>query len=138
MIIAVRPGEPSDLNSIAQIQAASPEASQWDVAEYLAYDLAVAVCEGQVGGFAVWRQLGAGESELLNLAVDPAFRRCGMARRLVTGITSSQSGILWLEVRESNLAARILYKSLGFVESGTRPGYYSDTTEAAIVMKLHS
>jgi [ribosomal protein S18]-alanine N-acetyltransferase len=136
--IELRPGSRDDLDSIAQIQAASPEASQWDVPEYLKYDLLVALCDARVAGFAVARRLVEGESELLNLAVDPAFRRRGIGRRLVAELTSGQRGALWLEVRESNTAARKFYKSLGFRETGGRPGYYSDNAEGAIVMNVHS
>ena len=138
MEIEVRPGGGDDLASIGQIQAASPEASQWDVREYLKYELIVALCEGRVAGFAVARRLAEGESELLNLAVDPAFRRRGIARRLVAQLTSRHPGILWLEVRESNANARNLYKLLGFRETGRRPDYYPGSSEAAIVMNVHS
>jgi len=138
LTIDVRPGSEDDLPSIAQIQAVSPEASQWDVPEYLKYDLTVAVSGGRVAGFAVARRLAEGEAELLNLAVDPAFRRRGVGRRLVIAITSGHPGVLWLEVRESNRDARKLYKSLGFSEAGCRPGYYPGSGEGAIVMKVHS
>ena len=138
MDIDVRPGCRDDLALIAQIQAASPEASQWDVREYLKYDLTVAVCDGRVAGFAVARRLAEGESELLNLAVDPVFRRHGVGRRLVVALTAGHQGVLWLEVRESNLGALKFYKSLGFCEAGCRSGYYSDSGEGAIVMNVHS
>jgi ribosomal-protein-alanine N-acetyltransferase len=39
-----------------------------------------------------------------------------------------------LEVRKSNIAARNLYKKLGFKDSGIRKGYYADTGEDAIIM----
>ncbi len=138
MNIDVRSGGEADLAAISQIQAASPEASQWDVPEYLKYDLTVAVCGSRVAGFAVARRLAEGESELLNLAVDPAFRRRGIARRLVRQLTSRHPGIVWLEVRESNATARNLYKSLGFREAGRRPDYYPGACESAIVMNVHS
>jgi ribosomal-protein-alanine acetyltransferase len=136
--IELRLGGEGDLAAIGQIQAASPEASQWDVREYLKYGLTVAVCDGRVAGFAVARRLAECESELLNLAVDPEFRRRGVARRLVAALTFRHPGMLWLEVRESNIAARKLYKSLGFCEAGSRPGYYSESSEGAIVMNVHS
>ena len=138
MNIDLRPGGVDDLPWIAQIQAASPEASQWDVPEYLKYDLTVALCDGRVAGFAVARRLAEGEGELLNLAVDPAFRRRGIGRRMVARLTAGHPGVLWLEVRESNLGARKFYESLGFRETGCRPGYYSDSGEGAIVMNVHS
>ena len=138
MNVDLRPGCEDDLDSIAQIQAASPEAAQWDVREYLKYDLMVAVCDGQVAAFAVARRLAEGESEVLNLAVDPAFRRRGIGRWLVAGLIAGHPGVLWLEVRESNINGRKFYKSLGFHEAGRRPDYYPDSGEAAIVMNVHS
>ena len=138
MDIEVRPGSAADLPLIAQIQAASPEASQWDVPEYLKYDLTVVACDRRVAGFAVARRVAESEGELLNLAVDPAFRRRGLGRRLVAQLTSAHPGILWLEVRASNLGARNFYKSLGFSEVGCRQDYYPDSSESAIVMNVHS
>ena len=138
MDIDLRPGSGDDLALIAQIQAASPEASQWEVGEYLNYDLMVAVCDGRVAGFAVARRVAESESELLNLAVDPAFRQRGVGRRLVAALTSGHPCILWLEVRESNVKARKLYESLGFHEMGCRPDYYPGSCESAIVMKVYT
>jgi len=136
--IDLRPGASGDLKSIAQIQAASPEASQWDVPAYLNYDLRVALCGENVAGFAVARRLAEDEAELLNLAVDPAFRRRGIGRRLLSNVILSYRGTLWLEVGESNLNARKFYKSLGFSEAGYRAGYYAESHERAIVMNVHS
>ena len=138
MSVELRPGSWDDLPAIAQIQAASPEASQWDVPEYLKYDLLVALCDGRVAGFAVARRLAEAESELLNLAVHPAFRRRGVGRRMVAALIAGHPGVLWLEVRESNVGARKFYKSLGFCDAGCRPGYYPDSGEGAIVMNVHS
>jgi ribosomal-protein-alanine N-acetyltransferase len=49
---------------------------------------------------------------------------------------ASAGGPWFLEVRESNLAARSLYGKFGFREVSRRPGYYQDTGEAAVVMRL--
>jgi ribosomal-protein-alanine N-acetyltransferase len=138
LTIEVRLGGLHDLASIAQIQAASPGAAHWDVPEYLKYEFLVAVCDGRVAGFAVARRAAEDEGELLNLAVDPAFRRRGIGRRLVGQLTSNYPGVLWLEVRESNADARKFYKSLGFCDIGRRSGYYPDSGEGAIVMNVHS
>jgi ribosomal-protein-alanine N-acetyltransferase len=126
------------LDHLARIQGASPEAAQWKVREYLEHHTVVAVCGDQIAGFAVARRLAEGESELLNLAVDPLYRRRGIARRLLSQLTSGHPGTLWLEVRESNNGARKLYKSLGFSEVSRRTGYYPDSHESAIVMNVHS
>jgi ribosomal-protein-alanine N-acetyltransferase len=134
----IRRGAPADLAEIAAIQAASPEAPQWNVADYLQYDFLVAVCGTQVVGFLAFRTLAASEREILNLAVAPGSRRQGIARELWKSLLPGFSGSIYLEVRETNQAARNLYNSLGFEELSRRTGYYSFPPEAAIVMMFHS
>jgi ribosomal-protein-alanine acetyltransferase len=138
LTLCIRRGTQEDLPEVAAIQAACPEGAQWNVCEYLRYDLIVAVWESRVVGFAVMRPLGENESELLNVAVDPQFRRRGIGRRLIAECTNSYPGTVWLEVRERNSAARNFYEHLGFAEAGRRPDYYSEGADAAIVMKFHS
>jgi ribosomal-protein-alanine acetyltransferase len=141
MMPLIRPGGPEDLTEIHTIQAASHEASQWNPSDYLHYDLRVLVEEGRVIAFSVSRQTAPDECELLNLAVAPAFRRRGAARRLVESVLEScqtTPGIsVFLEVRESNRAAREFYKSLNFQEVSMRQNYYHHPLESAIVMKFH-
>jgi ribosomal-protein-alanine N-acetyltransferase len=134
----VRRGEVSDLSDIEIIQNATPEAAQWSPAEYLQYDLLVAVRELHVVAFVVVRTLAPGEREILNLAVSPGFRRQGIARALWNALQESFRGATYLEVRASNLAAQEFYKSVGFEELTVRPGYYQNSSEPAIVMKFHS
>ncbi len=136
--MSVRRGSEEDLAAVAGIQAASPEAAQWNPRDYLQYDFAVALCEDRVAGFIVARQLAEGESEILNLAVDPAWRRCGIGRQLVAEIRLRHPGMLFLEVRESNLEARRFYESIQFQLVNIRPQYYDNPREGAIVMKFHS
>ncbi len=134
----IRRADAADFPKIAAIQAACPEAAQWDAAGYSAYDVWVAVSGTAIAGFLAARTLGAGECEVLNLAVSPEFRRQGMARALIQALLSTFPGTAFLEVRESNRSARDLYKSMGFQEIGVRPAYYDTPSEAAIVMKFHS
>jgi ribosomal-protein-alanine N-acetyltransferase len=134
----IRRGEAGDLAQVAAIQDASPESPRWNAADYLNYDLLVAVREGRVVGFLASRSLVEGEREILNLAVAPEFRRQGIARHLWDAFCEGPFGTIFLEVRESNEAARSLYLSLGFQELGRRPAYYDFPPEAAIVMKFHS
>ena len=82
----------------------------------------------------------AGEIQILNLAVRKALRRRGIARKLIelairTG-REQHAGLLTLEVRKSNSAARKLYESLGFRVTGERPDYYGVRKEPAILMEL--
>jgi [ribosomal protein S18]-alanine N-acetyltransferase len=136
--VLIRRAEPRDLNRIAAIQAASPEAAGWNVADYLRYDSWVAISEDQTAGYLVARTLSEGESEILDLAVAPEFRRRGVARALLQELLARSNHSIFLEVRVSNLAARNLYKVLGFQEIGFRTEYYHLPPESAIVMKLHS
>jgi ribosomal-protein-alanine acetyltransferase len=146
---AIRPGRARDLAEVATIQAASPESAHWDAADYLQYDFRVCLQDGRIAGFLVARRVAPDESELLNLVVAPEFRRKGLARALLQELLTSRgisgeaeacpgTGSLYLEVRESNRAARNLYKSMGFQEVNIRPEYYQSPLEAAIVMKFHS
>jgi ribosomal-protein-alanine N-acetyltransferase len=134
----IRPGEPRDLAEIRAIQAASPQSSQWDPTDYLHYDLLVAALGIHVAGFLAGRTLAPGEHELLNLAVAPEFRRQGIGRALVVHWLERSPGAVYLEVRLSNIVARLFYKSLSFEEVSTRAGYYRDPSEPAIVLKFHS
>ena len=139
-MITVRRGQAGDLAELAAIQKASPEAAQWDVTGYLGYELRIAMDGAGRGmvGFLAWRRVDAAESEVLNMAIRPEWRRRGVARELMRGMLAETGGEVFLEVRESNAAARNLYKSMGFQEVSSRPAYYEDPREAAIVMKFHS
>ncbi len=136
--IEVRAGRDGDLERVGDIQSRSPGAARWTPAEYLEHDFRVAVREGAVAGFAVARRVAEGESEILNVAVAPEFRRAGVGRRLMDDLLERHGGEVFLEVRESNREARIFYSAMGFEEAGRRPGYYSDPVETAVVMKFRS
>jgi ribosomal-protein-alanine N-acetyltransferase len=76
--------------------------------------------------------------EILNVAVDPPCRRRGVARSLIQQLLANYRGTVWLEVRQSNSAARQLYHALGFQVNSVRENYYNAPPDSAIVMKLHS
>jgi ribosomal-protein-alanine acetyltransferase len=136
--IEVRPAASQDIGQIAAIQAASPEASQWDPPAYLEHKTLVAAHGTKVLGFIVSRQTAPGEFEILNLAVEPSERRRGIAGRLLDEALQSAEGEWFLEVRESNLAAIRLYEAAGFKQKGLRAAYYNNPPEAAIVMSFFS
>ena len=79
------------------------------------------------------------ETDMMNLAVVPQFRRQGVGEALVNALTASLkemgSRCLTLEVRDSNEAARALYGKLGFREIGRRRGYYRDPREDALILR---
>ena len=134
----VREATREDLAEIAAIQAAAPGASAWEPASYLDYDCTVALVEGRVAGFLVSRAVAEGEREILNVAVAPTERRLGIGRALVAQEIARGRGTWFLEVRESNLPAITLYKSLGFEVAGLRRDYYQSPPETAIVMRFFS
>ncbi len=128
----------ADLEGMRHIQEAAPEAASWDPADYLSHDCRVAVLGERVAGFLVIRRVAEGETEVLNLAVDPGLRRRGVATWLFGEALASAGGSWFLEVRASNQAARDFYARFGFQEVGRRPGYYQDSGEDAIVMRRES
>ena len=80
------------------------------------------------------------ECHLLNLAVHPDYRRCSIAKAMLSNIIQELKeegySFFYLEVRASNYAARRLYEKLGFKTIGTRKGYYVDPREDAAIMML--
>jgi len=90
-------------------------------------------------GFLVARFV-APEWELENIVVAPSARRKGIGKLLLGALlvraraTKSQS--VFLEVRESNTAARSLYATAGLRQNGRRKAYYGDPPEAAILCRL--
>src|SRR5262249_17153079 len=115
--VTIRPARLADLAAIAAIQAASPEAAQWNPADYLKQNCRVCDVNSCVAGFLVTRQVAPGEHEILNLAVDPGERRRGIARKLVLDALAAAQGAWFLEVRASNAGAIRLYESAGFVRA---------------------
>jgi ribosomal-protein-alanine N-acetyltransferase len=101
----------------------------------------VLVAEGhhEIFGFIV-AQVISGECEIENVAVLPANQRQGTGRALLTATISAarERGCeaVWLEARESNLAARKFYQAIGFNEAGRRARYYRDPDEDAVILKL--
>jgi ribosomal protein S18 acetylase RimI-like enzyme len=138
--LVLRPFGASDLDAIMRIQAASPEASQWERQDIPGFDCTVAAwgANQAVAGFLLSRETGPGEREVLNLAVDPGARRRGVALRLLEEELGRGQGSWFLEVRESNLAAIALYEGAGFRRVGLRKDYYNDPCESGIVMRFLS
>ena len=79
------------------------------------------------------------ETDMMNVAVHPEYRRQGIGEALVMALirqlqqTSSRN--LSLEVRTSNVSARNLYEKLGFIQVGKRPRYYRNPREDAYILR---
>ena len=87
----------------------------------------------------VGSQTVLGETDMMNVAVDPDFRRQGVGEKLILSLVEklkeSGSHCLTLEVRASNAPAIALYEKLGFQEIGRRPKYYRNPREDALILR---
>ncbi len=96
------------------------------------------VADEVVGYAAVW--MVADQAELGDIAVADAWRRRGIATRLLEAaieeMRTSRIRELFLEVRESNVGAQRLYDRHGFHRVGRRTGYYTKPREDALVLRL--
>ena len=139
--------------ALAQVQAIAEslsEAPHWPPMAYLtAIDpdaaprrialVATGLQSGSVLAFAVASLLPP-QAELETIAVAPESQRRGIGRQILTALMDElkAAGVheFLLEVRSSNLPAIALYRALGFVPCGLRPGYYLDPVEDAVLMRL--
>ena len=100
---------------------------------------ALVIEEEQVVGFIVARAIGE-EWEIENVAVAGQARRRGLGTRLLGELLdlarTRGARSVFLEVRESNVAARALYEKWAFVESGRRKAYYQGPEEDALIYKF--
>ena len=98
----------------------------------------VAMDEDKLVGY-VGSQSVLGWSDMMNLAVAPAYRCRGVGASLVLELIrrlqENQVTSLTLEVRASNVPAIQLYDKLGFAEVGRRPGYYHNPKEDALILR---
>jgi [ribosomal protein S18]-alanine N-acetyltransferase len=155
----IRPAIAGDLEVILDLERQTPTAAHWSDQEYERLFAGteggpqrfIAVGEhepanpgifgegkGSIQGFLVARYAGS-EWEIENLVVAQSSRRQGLGKLLVTELLArawvSGGEFVFLEVRESNVAARGLYESIGFTTAGRRRGYYANPVEDAILYR---
>jgi ribosomal-protein-alanine N-acetyltransferase len=101
--------------------------------------LAVMPGNGDAGDIPIGFALASGaadERELLSIGVLPTYRRSGIGRQLVESVIAESmargAARLFLEVAEDNVEAQRLYRTLGFVAVGRRPGYYRRKSGPAV------
>ena len=131
-----------DIDTVQKLLSGVPEAAPWRDDDFRAASqgnlcLRVAEDRGTVCGVVVFRMV-ADEAEILNLAVDSRERRRGFGSCLIEeAIAACQAaGVrkIFLEVRESNEAARAFYARMRFTEAGRRREYYRHPVEDGLVL----
>ena len=98
----------------------------------------VAEEHGRVAGY-IGSQTVMGETDMMNVAVHPDYRRQGIAAGLIVGLVEElkkmESHCLTLEVRASNENAIRVYQRLDFQEVGRRKNYYRNPKEDALILR---
>jgi ribosomal-protein-alanine N-acetyltransferase len=142
-VARIRRARAGDVARVAEIEATA-FSDPWSRASFasLVDDpgvlFAVAEADGEVVGYSVvWA--AAEEAELANVAVTPEVRGTGVGRQLLDAAMAAArrhgGEVMFLEVRESNAAARRLYATSGFTQVGRRRRYYRRPVEDALVLR---
>jgi tRNA threonylcarbamoyl adenosine modification protein TsaD/ribosomal-protein-alanine acetyltransferase len=143
MTVRIRTMDSADLDAVLAIERSSFR-SPWSRGIFLdeltqgsSHAWLVAESPWGIMGYAGLMEVDH-EGHIMNLAVRPNARRCGLGGALLSALLTEARlrGIerLTLEVRPGNAAALILYADSGFRPEGRRHGYYGDSGEDALVM----
>lgn len=131
MPVTVRPMTHSDLAQVSDIERRSYE-FPWSHGVFrdcllAGYSCLVLEHGDMVAGYGIL-SIAAGESHVLNLCVDQAFRGLGYGERLLDEMIErsrdADARAIFLEVRPSNEGALRLYRKKGFFKIANRPAYY--------------
>jgi len=146
--LTIRPAQIKDIAAMLRLEQSASSAAHWTQPAYEAIfrqdpppRIAFVAEDSQrkLSGFLVARIAGD-ESELENIVVTDRRARQGIGSTLVQELchAARSRGVhrIFLEVRESNRAARALYESCGFTLNGQRAAYYSDPVEPAMLYSL--
>lgn len=147
--LTLRPATAADIPQLIALAGSADTAAHWTEAQYRqmiqsgsADSRLALVAESEhkdILAFLIARHI-APEWELENIVVATDARGKGIATRLMNELIAharhSHSSSIFLEVRESNMAARALYAKLGFCQTGRRKSYYSQPAEDAILYRL--
>ena len=129
-----------DLSQVVEITKSSGYGKSWNesqLAEHLSRGESLALFdEAQLICFVLY-QVGLDSWEILWLATHPDFRQKSWMKQLLERffVAARNCSEVWLEVSQGNQAAAQLYRSLGFVQVGTRPRYYSTGQDAHLYSK---
>lgn len=138
----IRTMQESDLEAVTQIEN-SIFSIPWsyksfaDAANTPENVYLVCECTGEIAGYCgMWTVLG--EGNITNVAVKDSYRRQGVAEAMLKELEKrarmKDVTIFFLEVRQSNEAAKALYEKLGYRSIGVRKRFYERPVEDAIVM----
>ena len=142
-MITIRKMTEADVASVAQLEKICFSApwSENSIRSELTNPLSLLLVAEWDGAFAgyIGSQSVMQESDMMNVAVDPGFRRKGVAEmlilQLVEALAAEGNRSLTLEVRASNAPAICLYEKLGFSTAGRRPNYYRNPKEDALILR---
>jgi len=138
---------PADIPALMALEKCAVTAAHWSAEQYqgafsnntVSRIALVTEHESRIEGFLIARAVEH-EWEIENLVVAGSARRRGHGTRLLgrfLDIAYNQGGhAVFLEVRESNRAARRLYEKWAFVESGIRRRYYREPEEDAVTYRF--
>ena len=141
----VRPATKRDIDQIAAIERSS-FTDPWSRGSFVGllgdprvFFAVACTADGIVAGYVVaWFVVD--EGEIANLAVAADARRKHLGSSLLDAALAAarerRVSSVYLEVRDSNTAARRLYASRGFKEIGRRRNYYRSPVEDALVLRL--
>jgi [ribosomal protein S18]-alanine N-acetyltransferase len=150
--LRIRPVEASHIGELIRI-GEETNLSPWSAQSYLdelknpaGIMLRLVDVENTIVGFVVGRIILGGEietrldAEIYNIAVSEQYQQKGCGQQLfeafVVKCRENQSANVWLEVRESNQKAIKFYEKNGFERVQTRPFFYNNPREHALVMRL--
>lgn len=133
-----------DMAEVLQIERSSFE-YHWTEADFL-HCLRQRNCIGMVAehgnrvvGFMIY-ELFKNRLHILNFAVAPDYRHCGIGNQMVSKLANKLSQqrreYITLEVRETNLQAQIFFRGQGFHATRVLRDHYQDTSEDAYVMQF--
>jgi ribosomal-protein-alanine N-acetyltransferase len=145
----IRPAMRSDVHEMLRLAHEAPTAANWSEKEHeRLFDAqpprrVALVCEegGTAQGFLIGRIVDD-EWEIENIVIAAEVRRRRFATKLLEAFLdqarAEAARAIFLEVRESNKAARSLYEKSGFREGGRRSRYYSQPVEDAVLYRRSS
>jgi ribosomal-protein-alanine N-acetyltransferase len=146
----LRSATPDDLDAIMAIESSEFANDAWS-SDMMSTEIddrhcyyAVAHPVGEPANVTAYAGLrapsGSEQADIQTIAVAPDARRHGIARALMNALMVEArhrgAAELFLEVRDDNPAAQLLYDSLGYQRIAVRPKYYQPDGVDAIVMRL--